>query len=555
MKKQLTIIILLFSLLSCTSVQKKEECKSVSTDGNMGTIINSVDNEPLVKLVDNELVYLTNDNVQFNTFQIKDNNSLLTKLDNVIKHNNLISPGLPSSLSLDKEKVLYVISGLTNDSLNRDLYAFMYVRGEYARIIDTKVLNSNGFEGHPFFAGNRLYFTKEIKGQWDIYYSDYENGNWTLPVSNTGINTIEDEGFYSESFHKSLFSRRVNGKFNVFIKEVNSKDLNEPYQLNKDYNSNFNDISPLVVNNGLYLSSDRPGGCGQFDIYRFDFCRKVTLTGNVISEFENVPLKGIVELYSQDSTLLNQYIIPNNSYFEFDLSANNYYYLTYKNDCYNSVKSTDLFFAECNENADVVFQQDIFLPNYTVEFNFEEYDIPFFVTGYYRPNTSDNLKELKSLFKLGVITGKGNTSYIEYPDDKYHEYSYTIDSAFNQAIKYINDRLNNLKNDCVLNNTKIVLDITGFSDPRDISVNKIYPGPDIYDEKGNVAVKHGSVIDNQLLSFIRAYYTGAYIKDKVTENSNIVINMLTGGVDDNTKRPNDLKRRVKVSIRLETATQ
>lgn len=555
MKKQIAIFLILFSFISCSSVKKKEECKSVSTFGNLGNLINSVDNEPLVKLLDNELVYLTNDDKLYNIFQIKDKNSLLTKADNIIKNNNLISPGLPTSYSLDKEKSLVIVSGLTNDSLNRDLYGFMYVRGEYARIIETKILNSKGFEGHPFFVGNRLYFTKEVDGQWDIYYSDYINGNWTAPTPHSEINTLADEGFYSESFNKSLFSRKINGKFNVLIKENKARKITEPYQLSSEYNSTNNDISPIIFGNDLYLSSDRPGGCGQFDIYKFDFCSNVKLTGSVVSEYENVPLKGIVELYSKDSVLLNKYIIPNNSHFEFDLAANNYYYLVYKNDCYNSVKSTDLFFAECNESSDVVLQQDIFLPNYTVEFNFEEYDIPFFVTGYYRPNTSDNLKELKSLFKLGVITGKGNTSYIEYPDEKYHEYSYTIDSAFNEAIKYINDRLNNLKNDCVLNNTKIVLDVTGFSDPRDIATNKIYPGPDIYDEKGNVAVKNGTAIDNQLLSFIRAYYTGAYIKDKVTDNSNIVINMLTGGVDDSSKRPNDLKRRVKVSIRLETTTK
>lgn len=555
MKKQFTIILILFSLISCTSVQKKEECKSVSTNGNLGNIINSVDNESLVKVVDNEIVYLTNDDKKYNIFRIKDNNTLLTKLDNIIKNNNLVSPELPTSYAIDNEKTLYVVSGLTTDSLNRDLFAFMYVRGEYARIIDVKSLNTKGFEGHPYFVGNRLYYTKEIDGQWDIYYSDYSNSNWTTPIALSDINTKSDESFYSESYNKSFFSRRVNGKFKVFSFNNKSDNVIEPYQLSKEYNSNFNDISPTIVNSDLYLSSDRPGGCGQFDVYKFDFCSKIKLSGNVISEYENVPLKGIVELYSADSVLVNQYIIPNNSYFEFDLSANNYYYLTYRNDCYNSVKSTDLFFAECNESSEVVIQQDIFLPNYTVEFNFEEYDIPFFVTGYYRPNTSDNLKELKSLFKLGVITGKGTTSYIEYPDDKYHEYSYTIDSAFGEAIKYINDRLNNLKNYCVLNNTKIVLDITGYSDPRDIAANKIYPGPDIYDEKGNVAVKNGAAIDNQLLSFIRAYYTGAYIKDKVIDNSNIVINMLTGGIDDNNKRANDLKRRVKVSIRLETTVK
>jgi|GEM_PF-1983184 len=554
MKKQFTTILLLLSLISCGSIPEKKECKGVSVAGNLGNIINSVDNEPLVKSVDNELVYLSSDSKQYNIFQIKDNNSLLTNIDNIVKHNDLLSPGLPTTYNLDNEKKLFVISGLTNDSLNRDLFAFMYVRGEYARVIDIKLLNSKGFEGHPYFVDNRLYFTKEINNQWDIYYSDYINGNWTNPISFDDINTNVDEGFYSESFNKSLFSRKVNGKFNIFSYEKNNHSTNA-YQLNSDYNSRFNDISPTILNNSLYLTSDRPGGCGQFDVYNFDFCKKVTLKGNIISEYENVPLKGIVELYSKDSVLLNQYVIPSDSYFEFELTANTYYYLTYRNECYNSIKSTDLFFAECNENAEVVFQQDIILPNYTIEFNFEEYDIPFFVTGYYRPNTSDNLKELKSLFKLGVITGKGNTSYIEYPDDKYHQYSYTIDSAFREAIDYINDKLNNLKNDCVMNNTKIVLDITGFSDPRDIASNKIYPGPDIYDENGNVAVKNGSVIDNQLLSFLRAYYTGDYIKNKVVDNSNIVINMLTGGIDDNSKRPNDLKRRVKISIRLETASQ
>lgn len=553
MKKHITIIFILFFLISCGSIKEKQECIKVNSSGNLGTLINTVDNEPLVKQVNNELVYLTSDNLLYNIFQIKDNTSLLTSLDNLIKFNNLVSPGLPTTYSIDDEKTLYVISSLTVDSLDRNLIAFMYIRGNYARIIDISKLNSQGFEGHPFFVGNRLYFTKEINNQWDIFFSEYVDGQWTTPNPLAHINTNSDEGFYSEFYNKSLFARKIENNFDIFI--YNNDEVSEPYRLDNIFNSSYNDISPTISDNSIYLSSDRLGGCGNYDIYKFDFCKNVKLKGNVVSEFENVPLKGIVELYSQDSNLISQYIIPNNSYFEFDLSANKYYYLVYKNDCYNTIKSTDLFLAECNENSEVIFQQNIFLPNYTVEFNFEEYDIPFFVTGYYRPNTSDNLKELKHLFKLGVITGKGNTSYIEYPDEKYHEYSYIIDSAFGEAIEYINDKLNNLKNECILNNTKIVLDITGFSDPRDIASNKIYPGPDIYDDKGNVVVKHGTLIDNQLLSFIRAYYTGDYIKNKVSDNRNIIINMLTGGIDDNSKRPNDLKRRVKISIRLETNTQ
>lgn len=555
MKKLIAIFLILFTFISCTSPKLKEQCKEVISNGNIGSLVNSVDNEPLVKVVDNELVYHSNDSKQYDIFQIKNKNRLLTKLDNIVKFNDIVSPGLPTSFDIDNEKKLYVVSGLTTDSNNRDLFAFIYVRGDYARKVDMSSINSLGFEGHPYFVGNKLYFTKEVNGQWDIFSADYYNNQWTNLKPIEILNTKADEGFYSEMGNKSFFSRRIDGKFNIYSTDNKDGILGNSYQLNNEYNSTNNDISPILYQNYLYLASDRFGGCGQFDIYSFDFCGNVKLNGNVISEFMNVPLKGTVELYSKDSVLLNQYVIPNDAYFEFDLIANNYYYLTYKNDCYNTIKSTDLFFTECNEKAEVVIQQDIILPNYTVEFNFEEYDIPFFVTGYYRPNTTDNLKELKRLFNLGVITGKGNTSYIQYPDDKYHEYSTTIDSAFDDAISYINERLNNLNNDCVIADTKIVLDITGYSDPRDIAPNKVYPGPDIYDEIGNVVVKNGTIMDNQLLSFIRAYYTGEYIKEKVSDNSKIVLNMFTGGVDESNKRPNDLKRRVKVSIRLETAAQ
>lgn len=552
MKKLLTPILLIILLVSCSSTKEKITCNDVSSNGNLGNLINSVDNEPLIKTVQNDLLYITNFEDQYNLFQIKDNINLLTKYDNIIKYNNIVSPGLPTSFNIDDEKTLYVVSGLTSDSLNRDLFAFLYVRGDYARKIDTKILNSKGFEGHPFFVGNKLYFTKEVNKNWDIYSSDFIDGKWSQIVPVSELNTKDDEGFYSEYGKKSFFSRRTNGIFNIYSTNNNSNSKGTPYLLGRDYNSEYNDISPILFDNSLYLSSDRPGGCGEYDLYKFDFCNSVTLNGNVLSEFENVPLKGTVELYSRDSILIKSYIIPDNSHFQFKLNPNHYYYLVYKNDCYNTVKSTDLFFADCSEKSDVVLEQDIYLPNYTVEFNFEEYDIPFFVTGYYRPNTSDNLKELKSLFKIGVITGKGTTSYIEYPDDRYFQYSLTIDSAFDNAIEYINERLSSLKNDCVITDTKIVLDITGYSDPRDIAPNKIYPGPDIYDESGKVVVKHGTTIDNQLLSFIRAYYTGEYIKNKVSDSSKIVINMFTGGIDNKSDRPNDLKRRVKVSIRLET---
>jgi len=543
-------LLILFAF-SCSTIEKKKECKEVSSRDNLGPTVNSTDSESLISLIDNEIIFRQSTDDEFNIFQLSKNEILLTKINQIIKNLKINSPGLPAIYQNKDGEKFMVISGLLKDTLNRDLSAYRIIDDFHTTYINCDVLNSEGFEGHPYFDGNRLYFTKEIDSQWDIYYSDLVDNIWTSPKPIFEINTVNDEGFYYNNNNLELFSRRdENNKFNIW-RSFNDVDKSKSYRnLSTDINSTFNDISANLVGNKIYYSSDRPGGCGEFDLYSADFCNNVKLNGIVVSEFDDIPLTGSVSLFNKSNILIDTKDI-NNADFEFQLSPNEYYYLKYNNECYSTVQSTELFYAECNEVENVVIIQEIVLPDYTVEFNFEEYDIPFFVTGYYRPNTTENLSELKKLFKHNVIKRKGNTSYIEYPTEKYHDYSYVIDSAFDSAVQFIEEQLQNLNNECISKKIKLAVDITGYSDPRQIGEANIYPGPDVYDSEGSVVFSNGEEIDNEKLSFLRAYYTGEYIKSKIKNNDNIVYNIFTGGVKSESNLPNDLKRKVKISIRLQ----
>ncbi len=548
---RILLSLLILFTFSCSTVEKKEECKEVNSRNNLGPNVNSTDSESLISTIDNQIVFRQSSEDEFNIFQLSNNEILLTRYNQIIKNLKIDSPGLPTLYQIKDGEKIMVVSGLLKDTLNRDLSAYRIIDDFHTTNINCDILNSEGFEGHPYFDGNRLYFTKEIDSGWDIYYSDLVDNTWTSPKPMFEINTLYDEGFYHNNNNLELFSRRdKDKKFSIWRNFINNDNSEYYRKLSTDINSDFNDISATLVNNKVFFSSDRPGGCGEFDLYSADFCSNVKLNGIVVSEFEDIPLTGSVSLYNVNNILIDSVDIDNAD-FEFLLSPNEYYYLKYNNECYSSEESTKLFYAECNELENVVIIQEIVLPDYTVEFNFEEYDIPFFVTGYYRPNTTENLSELKKLFKHNVIKGKENTSYIEYPSEKYHDYSYVIDSAFDSAVLFIEEQLQNLNNECISNNIKLAVDITGYSDPRPIGQGNIYPGPDVHDSEGSVVFSNGDQIDNEKLSFLRAYYTGEYIKSKIKSNNNIIYNVFTGGVKSESNLPNDLKRKVKISIRLQ----
>ena len=149
------------------------------------------------------------------------------------------------------------------------------------------------------------------------------------------------------------------------------------------------------------------------------------------------------------------------------------------------------------------------------EYDFGKYDIPFFITGYYRPNTPGSLDELFELYKT---TLKG-ASFIEKFEKnskrykQYKEWGLSVDNLFRtiyvQCVEELFPVFKNLKQD----KKYFEISITGFADPRN------FAGKYLEDEKvtfkdvngEEFTINKGDKIDNFLLSGLRAYYTGKFL--------------------------------------------
>lgn len=126
--------------------------------------------------------------------------------------------------------------------------------------------------------GKMLIFSKEERGNYDLFYSVFENGKWNEPVSiGTPVNTSADETEASLSKDGNLlyFSSNRKGGYGGFDIYMSQKLANgkwgTPVNLGKEINTSENEISPFIHPDGqvLYFSSDgyiEENMCG-FDIF------------------------------------------------------------------------------------------------------------------------------------------------------------------------------------------------------------------------------------------------------------------------------------------------
>ena len=157
------------------------------------------------------------------------------------------------------------------------------------------------------------------------------------------------------------------------------------------------------------------------------------------------------------------------------------------------------------------------------EFDLAKYDIPFYVSGYYRPNTQQSLDELFVL-REGDLK---NANYIEKFDkksqryDQYKLWAQSVDNIFHVVYTSCVDEI--FPRITLANNPDEVLEIsvTGYSDPRAITGK--YWEPEIIqfqDSEGKMhVVKQGDDLDNLKLSGLRAYHCAKLLDRLFSEAS------------------------------------
>ena len=215
----------------------------------------------------------------------------------------------PMTLSPDGQTMYFT----RNNYLKRDgkkddegvnhlkIYKASLVNGEW-KYIEELPFSSNEYSvGHPSLSadGKTLYFVSEAPGGMggsDIYKVSLENGTFGTP-ENLGapVNTPGNEVFpfiaENGNFYFSSDGHKGYGLLDVFV--VTADAPQKVQNLGEPVNSNMDDFAFSHSggdNTRGFVSSNRPGGQGNDDIYELNILAPLVLRGTVTDSINNKPI-------------------------------------------------------------------------------------------------------------------------------------------------------------------------------------------------------------------------------------------------------------------------
>ena len=222
--------------------------------------------------------------------------------------------------------------GADNNGINNlKIYSSDLVNGEWTNIQGVHFNNDEYSVGHPSVSedGKKMYFTSDMPGGIggsDIYVVDINDDGTLGTPENMGnvVNTegnemfpfIHNEGtlFFSSDGHVGF------GLLDVFatISDENNSIVNI-LNLGEPINSSKDDFSYYLSKEGFdgYISSNREGGVGDDDIYKFTRIPPLTLKGQIFDDANNEPIVNAkVVLKDANGDEIAYFITEANGYYE-----------------------------------------------------------------------------------------------------------------------------------------------------------------------------------------------------------------------------------------------
>lgn len=217
----------------------------------------------------------------------------------------------PVSFNKEQNFVVFTRVDLEEDSIedkqvNRPKLYFAYIKDKVTQI-ERFPYNSHKYStAHGCLSqdGNTLYFASDMPGGYggmDIYVSKRTNNSWEKPVNlGAEINTNGNEVFPFLDANGSLYFSSDGligyGGLDVFSAELVNNQFAAPVNLYAPVNSPFDDFGIYFSRPGRegYITSNRPGGLGEDDIYMISSVTPpVTAISGTIMANELDPAAGI----------------------------------------------------------------------------------------------------------------------------------------------------------------------------------------------------------------------------------------------------------------------
>lgn len=457
------------------------------------------------------------------------------------------------TMALDAEGNMYLSSGtyLDDGEGGADLFRVTALEGAMSTPQPIENVNSSWWDAQPavspdarwlVFASDRIPGEPSVeqKGRRDpqLWISARgEDGNWRSPELlpapvNSGTADMSPH-FSGDGFLYFATKRWEDAGFEIVRTRLQSDgSWSAVERLPTPINGPANDCFPFITPDRLQIlfASDRAGGQGGYDIW----CGEVPYCISVVADVELIePMRDGASRRRPGPRVAMEIIDPSTGRTiargvtsdegrfapDLCLRAGRTYELRPGNkQCYQTASVLE-FTTPVPENYETDLPLTISLERPMLpEFEVLTDTIPFFVTGYWFPNTPDELDRLRSRLAVNALP---NANFIDMEDYDYDFAAQRVDRWFEHLYSQIENMLVPMLDTCYTGVDTLLISVLGHVDARGLAWGR-------FDEQETVrtqtmTVTPGTVMQRQdgnvKLSHLRAHYTMRMIDREMSERS------------------------------------